>query len=195
MACHEIELRPEIPEPYVKQALTDGCQLARFLLGCVDFAAGRFHTYWERNDAPNAVDMREGADIPQSASRSWLAQWIGSFLSESADNVCVFEDYEASPGDPWLKDAKSRLAFVAGEVYHVLTHRDTDMAMVRATIGESQTAWVSIGCTAQCATLAALAQSRSQTLSVDVLREVAEGCRGIIASAYDGEGFVVWRPS
>jgi hypothetical protein len=136
------------------------------------------------SSAPMSIRTRPGSDRE-------LAQILSKRL-EGDDSCCMLENYLASPGDPWLRRAKSRIVIYASEVYHLLTHADLDKDSVRQAIRESESIPIFIGGVGTVAErLSCLTSGAS--ISGDDLRTFANSLSFLFVLAYDGEGYLCWQ--
>ncbi len=189
--------------------LRQGKTLAEFVLRAIDFQSGtvealvpdsyarneiqefgRGHTAASGEGRRIKIGRIAGLAFPKVNVRDELAELMYSLLDTGA--VCLIENPLAREGDPWLNRAKSRLAIHDGEVYHFLTSADRDINKITQALRESHhppVSWGAIGrVPGDCPTKAGQAAITSEELA-----RFAETVRCVFISAYDDEGYVVWR--
>jgi hypothetical protein len=81
---------------------------------------------------------------PKADSSKFLAEIIYSSLQEP-QHVCILESMLASPGDPWLKRAKSRVATHGTEIYHILAATERFREKVEDAVREAESLPVFVG--------------------------------------------------
>jgi len=129
---------------------------------------------------------------PTANSYEHLTEVIYSSM-ESPESICLMENMLASPNDPWLKRAKSRLATYGPEVYHVLTSSDRRKEKIEDTLRESESLPVFVGAVGRQPPDRIADDSEHVTISLGQLKSFAKSASCIFIGAYDGEGYVVWK--
>src|SRR5258708_2570036 len=134
----ETQRRPAID--YTRQQLGAGNSLAKLLLEDFDFKTGTGVvlnavplsaiqiTEFNWGHVPPAEESTQSITIERQSfvacakanSYELLTEIIYSSL-QYPQRVCILENMLASPGDPWLKRAKSRVATHQTEIYHILS--------------------------------------------------------------------------
>jgi hypothetical protein len=104
--------------------------------------------------------------------------------------LILFENLYARPQDEFLTNCRSRISSHESDVYHVGYSNDPDDFLIM-TWRESATA-------IQTSTMVfAISEEDHPTFlpggSLKHMDLLASKCIGIVVSAYDGEGFVIWR--
>jgi len=197
---------------YLRQKLGSGKTLAGLLLESVDFAtgavavlnavalSGSLITEFNWGHVPPAPESAQYIKIqgrpflayPTANSYEHLTEVIYSSM-ESPESICLMENMLASPNDPWLKRAKSRLARYGPEVYHILTRSDRGEEKIEDTLREAESLPVFVGAIGRQPPDPILVDPVDSNISTGQLRTFAKTAHCIFVGAYDGEGYVVWR--
>jgi len=197
---------------YLEQKLGSGKTLARLLLESVDFSTGAVAVLnavplseslimeFNWGHVPPAPESAQYIKIqgrpllayPTANSYEHLTEVIYSSM-ESPESICLMENMLASPNDPWLKRAKSRLATYGPEVYHILTSSDRRKEKIEDTLRESESLPVFVGAVGRQPPDRIADDSEHVTISLGQLRSFAKSASCIFTGAYDGEGYVVWK--
>jgi hypothetical protein len=196
---------------YLRQKLGDGKTLARLLLESVDFAtgavavlnaiamSGSLITEFNCGHVPLSPESAQYIKIlgqpylayPTSNSYEHLTEVI-YWSMESPESICLMENMRASPNDPWLKRAKSRLAIYGPEVYHILTKSDRFKEKIEDTLREAESLPVFVGAVGRQPADRIVDDSAHVTISLEQLSAFAKSIRCLFVGAYDGEGYVLW---
>jgi len=197
---------------YTRQQLGSGNSLAKFLLEGFDFKTGTVFvlsavpvstiqiTEFNWGHVPLAEESAQYVTIesqpflayPKANSYELITEVIYSSLQES-ERVCVLENMLASPGDPWLKRAKSRVATHGAEVYHIVAATERLREKIVDAVREAASLPVFTGAIGWQPPDPILADAGDATISTGQLRTLAKTADCIFVGAYDGEGYVVWR--
>lgn len=141
-------------------------------------------------DRRKLLQFRRGGLLSLRASREWLIATIMNGLAASSDRSCaVFENWLASSDDPWLVEARSKVFFFGGEVYHYCTGAD-DHAAVEAATAESDALPFFWGMLSREPTTGLEPGTR---VGRETLEELAAEMSLLIVGAYDGEGYLLWN--
>ena len=188
----EIELGREA-NAYIREWLEVGNTLSKELLK-FDIEQGKATAAVpEGVSADQAVTrLRAGDLLNPEESGSYLVSRLMSHLQERDDACVLFDDWEASPQDPFLRQAPStsRILLVGEEVYHGLTSSELSREVVDAcilgTAGMPLIGALSIG---------PLPGPGVVHLGSELLIEIARSTVQIVVSAFDWEGYIFWsRP-
>ncbi len=194
---------------YMWTGLRQGKTLAGFVLRAIDFQHGTVEALVPDSYARNEIQefgrghatgsgggrsirigRVSGLAFPKVNVRDEIAELIYRLLD--AGRLCLIENPLASVGDPWLDRAKSRLAVHDGEVYHFLTSAERDISKIAQALRESHhppVSWGAIGRDPRdCPT-----KTGRTAITSDELARFAETVRCVFVSAYDDEGYIVWR--
>ena len=198
----EISLGPEAID-YVRDRLESGNTLSTLLLKVHDLKVGRIVTKLPLVvDDEKAKDFETGGKLPPIVGEftslepvpntdSVLLEEIRRFLTEADNNVCIFENASAKPGDPFLQSLQTRFSIFDNEIYHLLCPSDIDDDRILKTIGSARS-WLFIGAMTSASDARGGLCSEKKELSESDLNLLAERTKKIIVGAYDGEGFLVW---
>lgn len=120
-----------------------------------------------------------------------LASYIWNYLKKDENRLCLMQNREASPNNPWLEHRKSHVVFLNEEVYHVASKMSGSAEAVLNAIREAEGAWIFFGILTQ-------AQNTDQwmttpTITVNDFEDVVKHITHVFVMAFDGEGYVVWQ--
>lgn len=197
---------------HLRQKLGSGKTLARLLLESVDFATGAVavlnavalsgsliteFNWGHVAPAPESaqyikIQGRPFLAYPMANSYEHLIEVIYSSM-ESPESICLMENMLASPNDPWLNRAKSRLATYGSEVYHILTSSDRSKEKIEDTLREAESLPVFVGAVGPQPRDRIAYDSEHVTISLGQLKSFAKSAYCIFVGAYDGEGYLVWK--
>jgi hypothetical protein len=202
---------------YIRQRLTHGKSLARHLLEALDLERGSVIACLPPNVGDQeALQFKEGGKLPHPDPSTfryltdeqgrtsrlepvpntdpWLVSLVQHFLSQSADRVCIFEEFYAEPSDPlWSKKESKREAasFVDDEVYYVLVSGDSE-EQLREAVGWSQQAWPALLAAMTSMTADEPIPSDRRNISPALLKPLAGRTERLAVGAYDGESYLIW---
>ncbi|SRR5229473_2823591 len=197
---------------YTRQQLGSGNSLAKFLLEGFDFKTATVVvlnavplsaiqiTEFNWGHVPPAEESAQHIMIerqpflayPKANSYEHLTEVIYSSLQEP-QRVCVLENMLASPGDPWLKRAKSRVATHGTEVYHIVDATERLREKIEDAVREAASLPVFVGAVGRQPPDPILGDAGDATISTRQLRTFANTVHCIFVGAYDGEGYLVWH--
>jgi len=197
---------------YTRQQLGSGNTLAKFLLELFDFNAGIVGvlnavplsaiqiTEFNWGHVPPAegsaqhitIEGQPSLAYPKANSNGLLSEVIYSSLQEP-QCVCILENMLASPDDPWLKRAKSRVATHVAEVYHILATSERHKEKIEDAVREAESLPVFVGAIGRQPQDPILGAPADATISTGQLRTFAKTADCIFVGAYDGEGYLVWH--
>ncbi len=170
----EVALRPGLP---MRRALAD-----------LPFDRGTFWTWAPGGTSIATDDFLSGlpAGITQEGQRALLSRFLREFLAESGRLVIV-EDHDASPADPWLKNAGvDRLWTTNGAFVYWCTTSPADVdALLRSGLGL-------FNCIVATQSTDTFLLRESERVSDADLVEVAHTSQHVVVDAFDFEGFIVW---
>lgn len=198
---------------YMENQLRLGKTLASLLLRTVDFRRGSIASlipagygsaellefekgHLESTGIPQRVQLGSisGLALQKVNAKDDLTELIATALKRPG-GYCLLENSLALSSDPWLQRAKSRIAIHETEVYHLLTSNDRDRIAIENAIGDASRSPNVCGCGA-CGRLAealAVSSSGQVVLSTDDIKALASSAEYLVVSAYDGEGYLLWR--
>lgn len=197
---------------YLRQKLGDGKTMAGLLLESVDLATGAVAVLNAAALSESQITEFNWGHVPPAPKSAQYIKIQGrSFLAyatansyedlteviyscmESPQSICLMENMLASPNDPWLKRAKSRLATYGAEVYHILTSSDRRKEKIEDTLREAESLPVFVGAVGRQRPDQIADDSEHVTISLGQLKSFAKSAYCIFVGAYDGEGYLVWK--
>jgi hypothetical protein len=126
-------------------------------------------------------------------TRDGLIWVIQQFLAGGPSHVCVVNTV-ARPSHSWLKRTKGQMVVADDEIYGLVAHG--------ASVGEIDVAiregggWGFVAAMSQLTEPLTIGGPGTVTpVSDELLRQIARRTRMVAIGAYDGEGYLVWRPS
>jgi len=137
-------------------------------------------------------NFKWGAGSPVSECTRDIAVVCRDFLSE-AGRVAVFEHHLVRPTDPHAY-LQSPFRISKDAVYQV-AFPSTDTGVLEKQVHDWNNVPISNAVLADVGPEAAGALERAPDDSMLDIDLIVTGLRAVIIGAYDGEGFVVWRPS
>lgn len=186
---------------YVRRRLEMGKTLARSVAAANPQLGGIFTLLPSGAKIADLADFDSGGKLPGIEDRSRairpipntdaaLAALIQEYLSGERGRVCVFENFNAEPDDPYLARMRG-LLFHDNEVYHFITAaRAAQAGGVASIIAEAKSIPQFVGIlTSQPDGMAM--DSEHNTVGADLLQQLAIRTRAVIVGAYDGESYVI----
>jgi hypothetical protein len=209
----EISLGPEAIG-YIRECLSYGKTLARYLLEKLDLESGSVTTFlppdvseeartqfkwggkFKRDPATfvyhTAPDGSRTRMEPVPNTNPWLVSIVEAFLRGAEGRVCIFEDALVRPSDPCFSSLKGRLLIFGDEVYYFLSSEDREGKRIAETVREAANVWPGlIGALTSVAGEAALSDE-AREITAAQLRVLAESVEKIVVGAYDGESYLIW---
>lgn len=196
---------------YVKDRLEHGKTLSSLLLETIDLQRGRFSAQVpDGYSYQQTLELEKGHLIPAGRPRRITVGSLSgiAFPAPNADNdlvisvcevltatdsCCMMENYLATPGDPWLQRAKSRIATYDLDVYHELTHDDGNETAVGQAIREARHLPTFVGAIGKMSGVERTHLPRQRAVTLEELRVFAHSVRFLFVLAYDGEGYLCWQ--
>ena len=201
MPLYEVDLDHRAEEFFVER-LSLGNTLAKFLLQQIETQDGRFIAVLNRSvDEDRIYGFSEGyqpqnIDIhtrlePVVTARPQVAQYVKTFLCEP-NRLCVFEDVNSKPDDPWISDRPVPWLRYQDEVLYEVRHddRDSDQLIDRA-ISRSWS-WLFTGAFIRLPSQHQVDQI-PRVLTKEQMMRIADHVLEVVIGAYDQEGFLIWR--
>lgn len=173
---------------YVREQITGVNTLCTALLDIVATEQGKVFTLVPAGTPPERLHrFTEGGLLSAESLILEQAAYLASMVREAPEAACIVDDFEPSwIGGDYHDDGQ---AFgVEDEVYRLLTGDDPPEAFINA-LKQSNNGWH--GVAAVCAQAPVLEEDRASTAAS--LQAAAYSVAAITCTAYDGEGFVVWR--
>lgn len=174
---------------YLHDTFSQGLTLAKRVLERTDLSAGRVTTWAPSNTpASRLLSWDEGGLVPASLVTKMVVDTITLQMPTITNAVMVAENALAHCSDPIVRQAPVGRFCYGEEVYEYTTalggRGEVNKALRRADADFSLNAVVA-------SRTASGPVGRAPGL--DFLEELASGVCLLLARAYDGEGFVVWR--
>jgi len=195
---------------YVKDCLREGLTLAHHILSR-DLDHGYVRTFLPAEPVTQGTiaDYRTGGKFPPSPESEWrtvpggvmvpivgadsaLVDLIRTFLTQSSERLCVFEDALAKPSDPCMSASTSYMVF-GDEVYHIVTAEYGDSSQIREKLVEAKSIPIFIGLMTSWGPDCPRTFTTGQSFSPTCLEQLAQRAETIIVGAYDGESYIVWE--
>jgi hypothetical protein len=122
-----------------------------------------------------------------NSSDEELSEFILFCLKKNNDRVCIMEDYNSTPDSPHVKIENVEMHAYENEVYHFL-YSVNSTKEIKETIKTSNTVWHFLS------VLSSVDKQNlsNSHLSLDDLNKICTHADGIIAGAYDREGYIFW---
>lgn len=134
--------------------------------------------------------LSQGFVVEVESTRVWLINIFKEYLESTNNSAIIFAHIYSLPTDPYFQKTNVQILTTENEVYYFLTKEDTTFDRIREIILSSDGA--SPPLVAFCATLPANLK-RGGRLSPEVISEIADDTTSVVISAYDGDGYLVWR--
>ena len=188
---------------YVREHLTGVNVFCTALLAAVEAAPGKAMTLAPPGATPARLKrfaegglrtglprlVRDENDDADASLKVEQAAYLISVLRTAPDGACIVDDFEPS-WDIALSDEDPHAFGVGDEVYRLFTADDAPAAIVRALV-KGDNGWH--GVAAVCDAPPELNDDRECTEVA--LQGAALSVIALTCTAYDGEGFVIWRRS
>lgn len=180
---------------YVREHLTGVNPFCTALAAAVDAAPGRVLVL-----PPPGVDLErlyrfsEGGLLPSKDEAARFdakieqAAYLVSLLRAAPESVCIVDDFEPSWSEAIAEGVAQHAFGVDDGVYHRFTAEDRPDE-IAATLASADTLWH--GVAAIC--VEDIAMDEESEASVEALQQAGASAIAITCTAYEGEGFVIWR--
>jgi hypothetical protein len=195
--------------PYFLDHIKSGKILSKKIVEKLDFAKGSFFTILPINVKLEALyEFKQGGIIPPSpfGEKSYpikgrleefhptqvltmdfeCSELITDFLKESDENLAVVENYMLNPDSPYVEIRNVKMAPFNVDVYYILNSKNS-VEEVCETIKKCGEIW-------HFSTVLTRLEGGSPSILTDqVLNHICDNVKCVIAGAYDGEGYIVWK--
>lgn len=198
---------------FIREQLSVGHTLSSTILSTCDLELGSVVTFMSAGvSLKQAHEFTTGGKLPPSDPSTWVSLPEGGFavpipsamdllprkvheyLQAYHNRIWVFEDFNASPSDPVMKQINSRYVALGNEVYYPLDRNSTEEAIREA--ADQAYSFVSfIGAGASLSPSDAERFSHVKEIEESDLQRLVSGLDLLSIGAYDGEGFLLWRRS
>jgi len=173
---------------YVREHLSGVNLFCSALLAVIEQVPGETFTFMPLNvRGERAYRFAEGGLGLGHAAAAVRAERIVNLLDEDADACCIIDDFDRRWGDRGLEDSPTAFG-VGDEVYHLLG-ADSRIDQIAETLLAGDCGWH--GVAAVC--VPAPIETADDTSALAALGACARTVIELSCTAYDGEGFVVWR--
>lgn len=140
---------------------------------------------------PNDCDIQninyEHGGISELAyADKWIDRKAGEFISQSVNNLVVYEHALALPNDAWLQRSEIRPLILNEDIYFVAMHPDINQVSIARKL--ATTALVLV------ATMISLPKSCENVLNKEhneIFSFFLSNIKSLIVSAFDGEGYLL----
>lgn len=177
---------PDETHSHFESRLTRGGEFGRSLAERLRYSEWRF---WTVVPAGAALELNrslnDGGVASSKETRAWLSARIARFLQRGSENIALFENDSARPGDEWLRACESKLTYSVGRVLHYAQAGDSATEVDQA-IRDAQSPHLLVG-----ALIESGRAGLGHELSDADLRRLASMAVAIISDAFDGESYVV----
>ena len=172
---------------YVRDHLRGVNAFCSALLEVIEQTPGETFTFAPLSVMGERVYRFTEPGLPEGELAELRAERIQGLLDSDADACCIVDDFDARWGDPGLDDSPTAFG-VGEEVYHLLG-ADSGFEVIEHVIADAGAIWH--GVAAVC--IPPPAEQAGPQSTLDALLACARSVIEISCTAYDGEGFVVWR--
>lgn len=174
---------------YVKKTLEDSNTLSEILLASIDFEAGQFFVYLPENiEASDLYNFGNGG--VSSNSYREIAHIIFENIQENTNVSCIIDDVIRSPSDKNIGSFGAVNLFHQDEVYHLITYSLAKVENILKCLHETDALWHSLCILTE----ADFISVDSSELTKEKIKEACLKTKVVIVGAYDGEGYVFWKP-
>ena len=203
---------------YILGHLSYGRTLSKLVTKHIHVEEGWVETFAHRSVKENKLFQFErmgvGRELPESfinfpkddsrwAIRAvddfFVIPTIKKFLTLSEQNICIIEDIDSSPSgwrspSSWRSTTPPYITFDEKDVYSFIDDKDITRATIRQTFSIATTSW------SMRAFLTSIPTDmkplrNNQEVAIKTLEVMAKRTKKIIATAYDGEGELIWHCS
>jgi hypothetical protein len=209
----EFVLGPEALDYLMKNRIIYGHTLSHLLLELLDLREGVITTFLPSDIRQEQLyDFEAGGVLPIPHESTWryitessgkksiltpiprddsfVLSLIREFLLSNQDHVCIIEEPLAKPSDPCMSRRTTPYMTFGNEVYHFLSGKVRD-AEITEVVKWSYTIVSFLAILTTPTQTIKLIDKRE--ITAEELKSLATGTDKIIISAYDGEGYLVWR--
>jgi hypothetical protein len=198
---------------YIREQLSVGHTLSSTVLSTCDLEPGSVTTFMPDGiSLQQAREFTTGGKLPPADPLTWvslpeggiavpipsvrdlLPRKVHEYLQAGRDRIWLFEDFNASPSDPVMKQVRCRYVSLGNEVYYPLDH-NSDEEAIREAANHAYSFVSFIGAGARLSPAGAERFSRVNEIEEGDLQRLVSGLDLLTVGAYDGEGFLLWRRS
>lgn len=206
-----------IADEYFQKYLEDGGSLSRLLAQTLPLESGSISALlpvgFDQSSlrsldeggvipVPDEVKAKEsirlesgGVLVPKLTTREDLGTIVRKFLQENDNGIVVFEDQNSEPTDPWLKNSGTRIFSYGREVFHCLVPKDCDIPERIVRTIAAAGGWRFVGTLVLKDEISSKLQTTGEITTREDLERIAASISAVIVEAFDGESFLIWRPT
>ena len=196
---------------YIRERLGAGHALSSAVLSGCDLELGSVVTYLPAGiSSERAHEFTAGGKLPAPDRSTWTAlpdggvavpipstmdrlpRVVHEYLQAGPNRIWLFEDFNASPSDPVMKELRCRFVSFGNEVYYPLD-RSSDEESIREAARRAFSFVSFVGVGAKLSPADSERLTRVTELEKADLDRVVPGLDLLSVGAYDGEGFLLWR--
>lgn len=191
MEYHVVELEFVEAFEYVQDTLQHGKTIAKSVAKSGKLSGGRVFTYVPRK-MPRAnlrhFDRGHHADFAQPLG--FLKRYMRNHLMSGEDNIIILENSAASPNDPWLSKASSKIVTLNSDVYVVLPSNETSESTLIRAMDDAFNARLNIIIFTACSDVAGIRSLASLSERPGILAELVERVVAVAVDGYDFDSMV-----
>lgn len=197
---------------FILERLRYGRTLSNLVARYIPIENGKIETFVHRSVERNKLIQFErgyiSRDVPKSLSnfpeddskRAILPEMdffvlptIQKFLAESKQNICILEDIDGSPDNPWLTTSEPPplFTFCDADVYFYIDEEEPTIATIRETFSMASAPWSTLAFLTS-VPVDVTSLKTNQKVDMKSLDIIAKRTKKIVISAYDGEGYLIW---
>jgi|GEM_PF-3852163 len=179
--------------PYFLSHIKCGKSLSKSICQNIDFDHGHFFTILPKDiEHDQLLDFEHGGIISPMPGNAHLtktmdqhcSEFIANFLHQDLSKLAVVENYMLTPTSSFTAIDHVKMIPFQNEVYYFLTHQNSSDEIYKV-IRKSSLVWHFL------VVLTRISMPEKMTQST--IEQICNNATFIIASAYDGEGFIFWE--
>lgn len=195
---------------FTRDSLDQVNSLSNELLNAILFQDGSFFTLLpDRSNLERLYEFETGLILPQNPNEEYisnghkatyskiptirhqLAKLIVEEITKSEHLSCLFDDTKRSFSDKvYINLYYTNGIVFQDEIYYLITKQNVSVDLIIEGLRASNSFWHSLGIL----TTRNFANKDNQIVSLSEFQEIAKKTVLIIIGAYDGEGYIFWKP-
>lgn len=176
---------------YVESSLRAGTGLCARVLQLPISQGEAFAALPEHTDLERAKGFQVGGLLTRRETDAWFSEHVRAFWENGRPGTLVLQDIWAKPGDPAVQAPLVKRFYQDSGVYYFVEREDADLYSIRRAL-RAVVSYLLIGVfTRFSVRYAELPPNRA--VGADLIEEIGRATQEVFVSAYDQEGFVVWR--
>lgn len=132
-------------------------------------------------------------ELDNTIVNEWLVNEIKSFLAQSKDNYCIFEDGDAFPSEKIIARFPFKNVLFKRELYYILDNKDSDEVILEAIVQNSSYWPLGMGIFTTIKHISSYFSDKDHIKSEEFFEIAAKNTQKIYIQAYDAEGYVLWE--